>query len=90
MTRRHDPTQLVRAPELRHLVVLLETLRASEQDLMVEWGAYGFDDNDYCSRNAAGDLIDDMRRLRATIRRYRRRRLHTLRLVPPRRDDSLF
>jgi len=88
MTRPHDPQLLIQAPELRHLAVLIESLGASEQDLLVECGTDGFDYDSSPSQLAAFDLIEDIRKLRSTISRYRRRRLRALR--PPRRDDEIF
>jgi hypothetical protein len=88
--RRHDPELLIRAPELRHLIVLLETLGASEQDLLVECGTDGFEYDGSPSQRAAGRVIDDIRKLRATIHRYRRCRLRALRPRPLNDDDELF
>ena len=88
MTHRHDPELLIRAPELRHLDVLLETLRASEQDLLVECVIDGFECDSSPSQLAAAQLIDNIRELRTTIHRYRRRRLRALRT--PLLDDQLF
>ncbi len=90
MRRRHDPLLLVQAPELRHLAVLLKTLGANEQDLLVECGTDGFDYDSSPSQIAAFDLIADIRKLRLSIYRYRRRRLRALRPPPPRLDDEIF
>lgn len=90
MRRRHDPLILIQAPELRHLVVLLETLGATEQDLLVECGTGGFGYDGCPSEVAAVDLIADIRRIRSSIHRYRRRRLRALRPPPIWLDDGLF
>lgn len=90
MRRRHDSLLLVQAPELRHLVVLLETLGATEQDLLVECGTGGFDYDSSPSQIAAFDLIADIRKLRSSVHRYRRRRLRALRPPPTRLDEEIF
>jgi hypothetical protein len=88
MNRRHDSQLLIQAPELRHLTVLVESLGASEQDLLVECGTDGFDYDRSPTQLAAFELIADIRRLYSTISRYRRRRIRSLR--PPQRADEIF
>lgn len=88
MNRRHDPQLLIQAPELRHLAALVESLGASEQDLLVECGTDNFDYHRSPTQLAAFELIADIRRLYSTINRYRRRRIRSLR--PPQRDDDIF
>ena len=88
MNRRHDPQLLIQAPELRHLAALVESLGASEQDLLVECGTDNFDYHRSPTQLAACELIADIRRLYSTINRYRRRCIRSLR--PPQRDDDLF
>jgi hypothetical protein len=87
MTPEHDPQLVLSAPELRHLLALLEMLGASEQDLLVECGTKGYKHRSP-SQLAAFDLIAAIRTLRASIRHYRRSRLRSLRA--PKLDDQLF
>lgn len=88
MRRQHDPLILIQAPELRHLVVLLEALGATEQDLLVECGTDDYDGSP--TQVAAFELIADIRKIRSSIHRYRRRRLRALREPPTRLDDEIF